>query len=257
VSLKMQPDKTYAPSTTSGSQTVRWVSFCISNTLTHSIIHFFPSEGSVTAPYQASCQLTLFGEHCVEKRVLLEGARLSCPDGVRIEDAFPIVADEGNGLFGLYVEVSTLQPRVDLSGSSVVIELQSRGNAAKFWPRTLSQANAASVQATAPAFKDPFTSTSVMAVNGAQVERRAELFARSLITPGADEAISLGIVPAHGVSEMPLPVNFFEGVDPVEFEWGLSRARGVYRQAALPPDLAYFLVYRDAASRRVVSVHAL
>ena len=259
-------------------QSVRWLSFCVSNSLTRTVVHFFPSEGSVTAPYQASCQLTLFGERSAEKRVMLEGARLSSPDGVRIEDAFPIVAEEGNGFFGLVVEISTMQPRVDLSGSSVVIELQSRGQSAKFWPRFLGtqligepanvgsqiSSQISSRCAALPACKDPFSSCSVLAVNAAQLEHRIELFARAAgsstesgNTVAHETGIGLGMVPPHAAVEVNLPGDFFDAVAPTEFEWGLSRARGIYRNAALPPELAYFLLYRDVSSRRIVSVCAI
>ena len=67
-------------------QSVKWVSFGISNALTRTIVHFFPSEGGITAPFPATCALRIFGQGLIEKKVVIEGARLSHPDGVRVEN---------------------------------------------------------------------------------------------------------------------------------------------------------------------------
>ena len=75
-------------------QSVKWIGFGVSNALSRTVVHFFPSGGGVTAPYPANCMLNLFSltvdesigglaHKLEEKKIVLEGARLSQPDGVR------------------------------------------------------------------------------------------------------------------------------------------------------------------------------
>ena len=115
-------------------QSVRWIAFGISNSSTKTIVHFFPSEGGVSAPYPATCTLKIFGSKMQERKVVIEGARLSHPDGVRLEQAFPSLGEENIGNFGLEIEVATIQPRVDVSPSSCIIELVSKGYSTRYWP---------------------------------------------------------------------------------------------------------------------------
>ncbi len=97
-------------------------------------MHFFPASDAATAPYPATCKLTLFGRDFPSKSVTLEGGRLGYPDGVRIEDAFPMLNSLGGGSYGLEIEISTTQPRLDLVGSSCSVDFHSQGMSAHFRP---------------------------------------------------------------------------------------------------------------------------
>ena len=120
-------------------QSVKWIGFGVSNALSRTVVHFFPSGGGVTAPYPANCMLNLFSltvdesigglaHKLEEKKIVLEGARLSQPDGVRLDQAFEDLSQGVKGFFGITVELSTGQPKVDLSGSSCIIEHSSKSS---------------------------------------------------------------------------------------------------------------------------------
>lgn len=134
-------------------QTVRWLGFCVSQSMSRSLLHFFPSCENASAPYPATCTLTLLtsgrpseGQYAgsiggtsepVRTVVALEGGRLGHPDGLRLEDAFPILRTEASGMFGIEVEVSTPQPRLDVGSSGCVLEVISQSQPVRFVPKKL------------------------------------------------------------------------------------------------------------------------
>ncbi len=147
-------------------QTVRWLGFCVSQSMSRSLLHFFPSCENASAPYPATCTLTLLaGEgsgqnnavqpHAIQRNgpdargaqldaappvravVALEGGRLGHPDGLRLEDAFPTLRTEVSGLFGIQVEISTPQPRLDVGSSGCVLEVISQSQPVRFVPKKL------------------------------------------------------------------------------------------------------------------------
>jgi len=280
-------------------QSVKWMSFGISNALTRTVVHFFPSEGGVTGPYPASCALRIFGKGVQEKRIVIEGARLSHPDGVRVEDAFPALKSDQVGLFGLEIEVSTIQPRVDIGASSCVVELASKGHSAKFWPKKLEIIVSSTAIVTSkfsqkklydpkttdaehpedqvdtapatppvarvfPILKDSFNSTSVVVVNGTTDVFRAPVTMLELARDGSERFesdLSIGSVAAANTSETTLgdetsaKANLFSELTPQSCSWGLFRARTlISRDTTTTDPRAVFVMYRDALTRRPVSV---
>lgn len=280
-------------------QSVSWLSFCVSNAVTRTSVHFFPCADNVTAPYPANCTMTLFGSGVVARTITLEGGRLSNPDGLRLDDAFPELKSELNGIFGLAIELTTPQPRLDLRSSSCVIEFMAHGLPARFWPCTLARSEGASPFAsareraaasavgapahsllrskTAIALKDPVLSASLVVVNGSPAT------ARVLCEPSASSVTAhvqrqfLVEVPAQGVQEVVLQDSFYEGCAAQECSWGNLKARALTlcleiqagavestdgqpepaSSTALSTAVASYIVYRDAASRRIASVLAL
>ena len=115
-------------------QSTKWLGFGLTSAISRTCVHFFPAADSVTAPYPAGCSLAIFRDDMERRSVALEGGRLSNPDGVWIEDTFASLKNEITGLFGLEVEVSSVQQRLDLSGSGCVIEIVSQGFSTRFWP---------------------------------------------------------------------------------------------------------------------------
>ena len=105
-------------------QSTSWLTFGVSGAVTRTAIHFFPASLGSGAPYPAQCHLSLLVGQ-VRKSVQLDGARLGQPDGLWVEDAFPVLREQG-GLFGLEITVATSQPRVEVGASSGVMALASR-----------------------------------------------------------------------------------------------------------------------------------
>lgn len=139
-------------------QSIRWLGFCVSQSMSRSLLHFFPSCENASAPYPATCTLTLLKPKDSNARpeptlprgstdplagqverivVALDGGRLGHPDGLRLEDAFPVLRTEANGMFGLEIEISTPQPRLDVSSSGCVLEVISQSQPVKYTPKKL------------------------------------------------------------------------------------------------------------------------
>jgi len=235
-----------------------WLTFCVSNPVTRTYVHFFPSSGPLAAPYQANCALTLLAPGKDAETVVLEGARLSQPDGVRIDQAFEDASDGAAVPLCLIVELTTPQPKVDLSASGCVVELASRGLSVKFRPSPLAR----------PAAVLPFlairsarSSASLLSVNPAEAPRRASIKRASAAgsVPEGEPALSEAAVfdvPARSVSEIALNDAIFEGPQRCEGPWGSMDALGLYLDSA-SGELAHYIVYRDSDSQRLISVVAL
>ena len=99
--------------------------FCLTTSAARSRIHFFPSAGSTAGHYPVACEITIFGKGIERRSVHLDGGRLNQPDGIRLEDAFPALASEVSGIFGLEVSLSSSQGRMNLLSSRLVVEIVS------------------------------------------------------------------------------------------------------------------------------------
>lgn len=239
-------------------QQVRWLGFCASQALSRSVAHFFPSSESASAPYSASCKLSLFGNDLPANTVVLDGARIGHPDGVRLDDAFPILRQQQvGGLFGLEVEVSTPQPRLDVDVSECVVEILFQGLPVRFMPkRTLGRArperetgavDSGGVNAvvansdqhrgnnrqfpflgTALAVKDSSNVTSFIVVN-----RRPEPISVTAVFDASEregtgavigeasfEACGRCEVPPRSVREFPIDERAFAAASAIETSWG-------------------------------------
>lgn len=239
-----------------GKQTVRWLGFGVSGSLTRTLAHFFPSSGNVTAPYPAQCKLTVFAETIGMKSVVLDGARFSQPDGVRLDVAFPALEQEKIALSGIIVELVASQPRIDISHSACVIEFCSKGHSSKYRPLKLGNFPSSG---TVPAINDAFTVTSLVIVNGRdesltvpvgfidwQMDREPRIV-----------SISSDPVPPLGVRDIEINEQVFAGCNPVETAHGLVRIAPLVLRDVLPDGAVCYVVHRDALTRRPVSIFPL
>lgn len=267
-------------------QAIKWLTFGISNALTKTVVHFFPSSGNVTAPYPAHCKLSIFGKDLQRKSILVEGARLSQPDGIKMEEAFPQLKSDVSGYFGLEVEISTPQPRIDLSGSSCVIELAARSHSARFWPRCLNGAQSGFHPRSGLVLKDPFNTTSMILVNPSAstviplIHIGAGIAVEEDVNADQEkkrQAIKIDPLPADSVVEIALS-DLLDEEYPVQVQsWGLVRACAAtlsslktaqrdstpvnpsvlaQENAALGEVSCYFL-YRDVLTKRPLTVSSL
>lgn len=224
-------------------QVIRWIGVGVSNALTKTVVHFFPSSGNVTAPYPCQCKLTVFGSTLGRKSVVLEGARLSQPDGVKIDGAFPSLSEGLPSLFGIIVELSSQQPRIDLTTSSCMVELTSTGPSIMYVPHEYREAEKY-LPDTGAAFKDAFNTSSLVMINGT-----AELY-RPPVNPGF---LIEGIAP-DCVMEVELGDSFFKEVTPSEHSWGLGRLKEVRVLHEVPSAMGFYLIHRDVVSKRPVTI---
>lgn len=246
--------------------------------LNRTVLHFFPCAGNVTAPYATHCKLTIFGSAAGMKTAVLEGARLSQPDGLRLEDAFPALRDVAPAVVGLTIEIGTLQARVDLSSSMSVIEIQSGPYSTRFWPALVEEddalaeslKNEAAKSANRPTsslspsesitkrglwIKDAFMNSSLLLINAAETAIAPRVVAR---VNGAQPEATINVPPVGGQSVSEISSDSaFPAPPPIECSWGLARMGSV--AVTLPPggSAGCYAIYRDAGTRRVTSVCAI
>ncbi len=242
-------------------QSITWATFCVANSLARTIVHFFPSSGTVTAPYPAVCKFTLFSQGECAKTQSLEGLRLSQPDGVRLEDVFPFLRDGVSGMMGLHITLSTIQPRIDLSPSDCVVEIASRSHSVRFHPKQLEGGKeAVTVDGPLIGFDDQFHKSSLVVVNGAE-----SVFEASLAWPQEEGGEASEVKAARSerlspwtVEEFPLQKEIEESpTDPFEQSWGNTRAASLSLGEEMPAGSACFMMYRDATTKLPVSVVAV
>jgi hypothetical protein len=261
--------------------TVRAHAFCLSNASIKTRMHFFPSAGITTGPFSIACTLTLFGKGIERKSVVLDGGRLGQPDGLRLEDAFPVLRGDVAGIFGLEIQLACSQSRVNLLSSQAAIELASPQLAVMFGvepfsiapPEAGAESDAGPDALTVPKrgprtaaglLDDAFVS-SLIVVNETPQQIKPEVFKRQKegMTP-----LQVGTVAPECAVEIALDETLFKDSSEKECSWGRLRAEGVYviPDAVVPnpgiPNataygVAYYLMYRDAATKRPVSVCAL
>ena len=231
-------------------QSVRFIGFGMTTAVTRTLLHFFPSAGNVTAPYQANVRLTVSGNGVATGTVMLEGARLSQPDGVRLEMAFPHLQSETGALFALEVEISTMQPRVDMTASECIVELSSVSRSARYRPVQIDQ-----TEPPLPclAVRDAFNSSSLVVINPTDVIQHPRV---ERATADGPLLMRLDPVAPKAVQE----INFDEATlagAPHECSWGLTRCASVKPLVEPNSVLRYFLLYRDSITKTPVSVVAI
>lgn len=237
-------------------QSVNWIGFGSCSSISRTLVHFFPSGGGVTAPYPCTVKLSIFGpevQELVSQRELsLEGARLSQPDGLRLDQAFPKLAEGVSGFFGLSIDLETTQPRIDLSYSSCIIELWSKGSSVRYWPLLVAvdDNERSSARMTAGvALSDVYTSTSLVCINkaGTAWEPRIRTLAGDCAVPE---------IPAMSVREFRVDDAWFPSDAKRDCSWGMLRSCGIEAELTLPGRLCY-LMFRDCDTKRPISVSAL
>jgi hypothetical protein len=235
-------------------------------------VHFFPFSGSVAAPYGTECRLTLFGSGVVERSVLLEGARLGQPDGLRLEDAFPEVGAHAEGaLLGLQIDLESTQQRIDLSASGCFVEfLRPGGGAAgalRFRPLRMTAESSGvgtkdgEVAAPCVVVADRFQTTSLVVVNRSAEPvipfvRRPEVGAASRQGGVNPASVALPSVAPRAVVEFEFDVATFGPAAEQECSWGRCTTRAL--DVGPPsPGVAYFTLGRELEQRRLTCVSAL
>lgn len=253
--------------------TVKTVMFCLSTSSIKTRVHFFPSAGSSTSHQPIACALTLFGKGIEKRSVMLDGGRLNQPDGVRLEDAFPSLRGEASGIFGLEIQLSSAQGRVNLSHSQAAVELVSSQSSLLYTSAPFvadAEASGQEVEtgdviarlqaARRKSFvgigmQDSFVATSLIMINSTQENVRPSIFHGV-----GEEAQSLpvGNIAPESAMEIPLDESLFKKSSPHQCLWGLSRAEKIsVGSDSLSPNTAFYVMYRDPVSKRPVSVCAL
>ena len=242
-------------------QTIRWIAFGLANATTRTALHFYPSAGNVTAPYPVSCKLSVFGEGIEKASISVDGLRLSQPEGIWVDEAFPVLKSGALTLFGLEIVLSCSQHRVELDGSSCIVELNSLAQSVRYWPVSVEGGSGRSRALAAAALRDAFSQTALVAINSTP-ERQEFAVALSAFESSEPRTLSSAQAPAlppHALAEIPLDLVFdenFAALKVREYSWGVLRARNLALLDSHSPLVAYAL-HRDSSSRRILSVCGL
>ena len=239
-------------------ETMNWLAFGSTSSLTNTLVHFYPSAGNITAPYPTLCKLGIFSEGNQPQSVTLEGARLSQPDGVRLSDAFPELEA---GMFGIEISLSAQQQRIELTNSKCIVEFFSPTHSVRYYPASVSHDTEKTLDQNQHflAAKDSYLTSAVVMVNSGHKELTANLEVINSFKP--DSEISTDkkslTIPAYSVIEHVVEDNAFESVQASEQSWGLMRATTARLNGIDSNKLHAYLVYKDAITKRPVSVKAL
>jgi len=230
------------------SPSASWIGFGLSSAISRTVVHFFPSAGSVTAPYAANCKLAVFGVGVERRSVNLEGARVSQPDGVRLDDIFSGLRDSSGPVFGIEIEVSTMQQRVDLSSSGCVVELVYGAQSVRFFPHPAIQQSTGS--GSPLLIQDGLMNSSVVVVNHSSTPTELNL--------GIAESISIptGVIAAGSVKEIQIGAEISAKLQQIDCSWGTLRAAPleIAASATSVSDIYAYLMYRDTVTRQPISV---
>lgn len=240
--------------------TIHWHTFALHTAQTRTLVHFFPSAGSMTAPYPAQCRLTAFGEAVGLKSVTLDGGRVSQPDGICVEDVFPALQEERSTAIGLTIEVSTMQPRLDISPSDCVVEFVTDGFSTRFHPyRAESGPVVAEGVPLGMAIRDRYTTTSIFIINTSEEEVHPDLMVirRNIAGVAEPSQLEFPSLSASSVREVSLSESHFQAGFAVQQPYGLQQYVPLTCAGERNRKVVLYNVYRDASTGCPVSVCAL
>jgi hypothetical protein len=232
---------------------------------TRSRIHFFPTAGTAGGHYPVACSLRLFGKGLEARSVELEGGRVSQPDGVRIEDAFPDLPSDISGPVGLEVGLKVSQGRLNLLGSEVFIVSSSAQMNMVY--------NGAPFRVVYRGEGDPAVVQEVVAKRtGLVAVERGQTASLIIINTGADsvqpkltmfreereEAVQLGTIAPSTVFEFPLHELLMQGAQKHQIQSTEVQMAPIC--CNLSEDIAqleFYVLYRDANSKTPCFVNVL
>lgn len=235
--------------------TANWSTFCLTGKATQSFVHFYPASPDISAPYVVRCKLEIFGTGLGESSVVLDGARLSQPDGVRLIDAFPALGEEEDRLAGLSVEIVSVQPRVNLGASACVVEIKNAERSIKFRP--IGTGNESRNEG-GLVVEDSFNTTSLVVVNAGKSAAKPRFDVLDCSQDGSPSSVELGEVgdiPGSSVRELSLDRVIARSAGTQECSWGALRSTVLFlERESVGPGACAYLLYRDARTGRPLSV---
>ena len=238
-------------------QNMNWVAFAISNTLSKSVVHLMPTSNTTNAPYPVTYEITLHAKEFGSKTITLDDGRLGQPDGVRLEDIFPVLNDSPAGLLALSIEMSTSQPKVDLSASKCVVEIITASNSVRFYAKQIAKSSDESIKGML-AVNDAYNFSSLLIVNCSEQQLNSNL----LVLDSRNTALNFNnqampLIDSNTAMEYNFDEKFYSSVEAQECSWGLFRSNSISLAESLPAKAIAYAVYRDTLTKRIISVEAL
>lgn len=248
-------------SITQSKKSVAWIGLCMSSAITKTIVHFYPSSGPVVAPYEILSTFTLFGEGIETQTIGIEGARLSQPDGVPLEELFQDLREPRANPLGVKVELSSTTARGRLDGSECVIELKSRGSSLKYRAKEIPSSGEEDLeyQAKTASFlsvSDKFSNSSLVGVNASSFLVSTP-FLENKVKEEPQQQGEDGVSFQQGLAPFSVQeFNFSSGNETHDTRWG-DLTTSVLECEMPSPEIAYFGVYKDVTTNRALSVFPL
>lgn len=242
-------------------QKYSWLAFCPGEPGLQSLLHLFPASRGTGAPYATECLIELFGNGQKGEQIVLEGVRMCQPDGLRLNDIFPVL-NQQKGLYGIQITLKSDHGRTDLSASNCIIELQCRPHSVRFAAAPLDREDKRLHPGVA--VQDSYSATSLVVVNGSTEEasfssKRGKVMAEAQATGNAtsltQEAPS-DKIGALSIEERKLDKTYFLQSSPREASWGMIHVESINADA-MNDDCACFVLYRDSITKRPMSVCSL
>jgi hypothetical protein len=233
--------------------TKKWLAFGFFPPHVKTLVHFLPLAQLVKVPFPAVCRFTLFGGQTEKQSVFLEGASVTQPDGVWVDEVFGKVIPSSTEPVGLHIELISSQKILDLSSSACIIEFVSQSGSVKFRPQALYGRGRNSekllISESYPVFQDSYNRSSLVVVNSSAKEC-------PLVCKGAEEIIEYllknvdPVIPPESVAEIELPIPK-----------NLMREKGggyihVNRES-FSNEVAHYIMYRETRFDSPISVCAL
>lgn len=119
---------------------VKWITFGLNEKKVKTGLHFFPYAGVISATYPAEIVLTIFSEEFETLQVSMEGARLAQPDGLILNEVFPALLGDFEGVYGISLSVNCEQHQhLNLSASVCISELICSDGTVRFQAQQVGQ----------------------------------------------------------------------------------------------------------------------
>lgn len=219
--------------------TIKWLSFFVRSGTSRTLLHLYPQALQVRAPYPALCRLSYFANGTMHRTVVVEGSRLGVPDGLWVEEIFPIALEKKEMFGGLQIEIATNQTHFDVAPSFAWTEIISGDYSARFQPALIRTSRQGSRTPTAIVLDDALTVSSLVVVNGLS----GPLVPEVVLMPSA-VPLEVGTVGQYEVCEVPLEAIGEDSGEPFSLVVLSPPRTGV----------AYFMLYRDASTGTPLSV---
>lgn len=235
---------------------VRWLGFAWRGGEVLNLLHLFPNAREVTAPYPVQVRVSVLRSKETRISIPLEGVQTGRGVTVYINDLFHQV-EEREGVYGVIVEMTTNQPHFDLTPSISFIEgvygpYKARYRLA-FQPEILAgtEKHFFRQRVVAPIMASPYLQTSLIVINGSELP----------FSLTADEALnssgvgaSTGIWDLDGFPQLAIASNSVREIPLTERE---QRSGSVSLPAKTEEGIVCYMMYRDRASRRPISVFSM
>lgn len=224
-----------------------WVTFGEHTETVKTAVHFFPYGGSISATYPVDLTLTIFAEEFETVEVTMEGARLSQPEGIVIDQVFPALLTDYSGLYGLKIKITcNKQLGLDLIGSSCMTELFYPEGVVRFAAKEFDN----SMETVTGVCHTNENCSSSLVVLNCSAESQSNHLPAGIVRHKQAQSLEPNAVKEYSVSD-----NFLQSG--IQQNCGLGRATFQSFELSPAAEVVYFTIDREAKTSYPVEVCTL